>query len=150
MEISNHVIDKLFKPNRFARHLCQWRRGGGHWSGANIAAMVLGFVVCPPLGFVVLAWTIMGRPIEDLPAWVRDKWRQFFRGGNARPHDDSDNIVFDEYQQTQYDRIHEIKEEIKNRAKAFRAFRFNARRRKDQQEFEEFMASNPEQGQGET
>jgi hypothetical protein len=123
---------------------------GGHWSGANIAAMVLGFLVFAPLGFVVLLWTIMGRPIQDLPTWVRDKWVQFFRSGHPRTSNESDNIVFNEYQQTQYDRIHEIKEEIKKRAEAFRTFRFDAKRHKDQQEFEEFMASNPEKGQGKT
>jgi hypothetical protein len=119
---------------------------GGHWSGANIAAMVLGFLVFPPLGFVVLLWTILGRPIQKLPAWVRDTWVRFFGGGNARTRNESDNIVFNEYQQTQYDRIREIKEEIKKRAGAFRAFRFDAKRRQDQQEFEDFMASNPEKG----
>lgn len=123
---------------------------GGYWSIANIAAMVLGFLVFAPLGFVVLLWTILGHPIQDLPAWVRDKWAQFFRGGHARTPNESDNIVFNEYQQTQYDRIHEIKEEIKRRAEAFRAFRFDAKRRQDQQEFEAFMASNPEKGQGKT
>jgi hypothetical protein len=121
---------------------------GGHWSGANIAAMVLGFLVFPPLGFIALLWTIMGRPIQDLPAWVRDTWVRFFGSGNARTSNESDNIVFDEYQQTQYDRIREIKEEIKRRAEAFRAFRFDAKRRQDQKEFEDFMASNPEKGHG--
>jgi hypothetical protein len=121
---------------------------GGHWSVANIAALVLGFIVFPPLGFVVLLWTILGRPIQDLPAWVRDTWMQFFGGGNARTHTESDNIVFNEYQQTQYDRIHELKEEIKKRAESFRAFRSDAKRRQDQQEFEAFMASHPDKGPG--
>lgn len=122
------------------------RRCGGHWSGANIAAMVLGFVVWPPLGLVVLVWTIAGHPIQALPAWVRDKWRRFFRGASVHGYSESDNTVFNEYQQTQYDRIHEIKEEIRNRARAFRDFRFNARRRQDQKEFDEFMATKPEEG----
>lgn len=90
----------------------------------------------------------MGRPIQELPAWVRDTWARVFRGGNARASHESDNIVFNDYQQTQYDRIREIKEEIKNRAEAFRTFRFDAKRRQDQKEFEEFMASNPEKEQG--
>lgn len=140
-----------YSSAKYSRGVCSHGGGGrcvgGHWSVANIAAMVLGFVVFPPLGFVVLIWTIMGRPIQDLPAWVHDKWTRFFRGETARTYNESDNIVFNEYQQTQYDRIHEIKEEIKNRAEAFRAFRFDAKRRKDQQEFEEFMASTPEKRQ---
>lgn len=141
------------RPNH-SRGMCSHDGGGrcvgGHWSGANIAVMVLGFLVFPPLGFVVLLWTVMGRPIQQLPAWVRDTWAQFFGGGYARTYNESDNIVFNEYQQTQHDRIHEIKEEIKNRAEAFRAYRFDAKRRQDQQEFEAFMASNPEKGQDKT
>ncbi|WP_316367795.1 DUF2852 domain-containing protein [Candidatus Thiodiazotropha sp. CDECU1] len=117
--------------------------GRGHWSGANIVAMVLGFILFPPLGFIVLLWTILGHPIQELPGWVRDKWNQMFRKNNAGTYKDSENIVFNEYQQTQYDRIREIKEEIKKRTEAFRSFRFDAKRRKDQEEFDEFMANKP-------
>jgi hypothetical protein len=127
-----------------------WPCGQGHWSGANIAAMVLGFIIFPPIGFVVLLWTILGHPIQDLPGWVRDKWNQFFRKSSAGSHGDSENIVFNEYQQTQYDRIREIKEEIKRRAEAFRSFRFDAKRRKDQEEFDDFMASKPTDSRDET
>ncbi len=120
-----------------------WSCGRGHWSGANIAAMVLGFIIFPPLGLIVLLWTILGHPIQELPGWVRDKWNQLFRKNSAGTYEDSDNIVFNEFQQTQYDRIREIKEEIKKRAEAFRSFRFDARRRKDREEFDEFMANKP-------
>ena len=54
-----------------------------------------------------------------------------------------DNVVFNEYQQTQYDRIREIKEEIKSRANRFSEFRMDAKRRADQEEFNRFMASGP-------
>ncbi len=118
--------------------------GRGHWSGTNIVAMVLGFFLFAPLGFAVLLWTIAGHPIEELPGWLRDKWQQLFRGA-ARTRGDSDNVVFNEYQQTQYDRIREIKEEIRRRAEAFRNFRFDAKRRRDQHEFDEFMATSPGQ-----
>jgi len=118
--------------------------GRGHWSGTNIAAMVLGFIVFAPLGFAVLLWSIAGRPIEELPGWLRDKWQQMFRGG-TRASGDSENVVFNEYQQTQYDRIREIKEEVRRRAEAFRNFRFDAKRRRDQREFDEFMSTSPGQ-----
>jgi hypothetical protein len=118
----------------------------GHWSGANIAAMVLGFLVFAPLGLVVLAWALMGRPVQELPGWVRDKWRQFSGGERPASHNGSDNVVFNEYQQTQYDRIREIKDEIRQRAEAFRAFRADAKRRQDRKEFEEFMSTKPENG----
>ncbi|MGV6858918.1 MAG: DUF2852 domain-containing protein [bacterium] len=119
-------------------HCCK-----GHWSGMNIAAMVVGFIIFPPLGLVVLLWTLAGRPINELPGAVRDKWNQYAGGKKEMKPDSSDNVVFKEYQQTQYDRINELKEEIRSRAKRFAAFRSDAARRKDQEEFDAFMSSAP-------
>jgi hypothetical protein len=116
---------------------------GGLWSGANIAAMVLGFILFPPLGFVVLVWALMGRPIQEMPGWLREQWSRFAPGGKPRVSAGTDNSVFNEYQQTQYDRIREIKDEIRQRAEAFSAFRADARRRRDQKEFDDFMATSP-------
>ncbi len=118
--------------------------GKGHWSGANIAAMVLGFIIFPPLGLVVLAWTILGHPIQELPGWIRDKWNQVFRSRSAGSNTNSGNSVFNDFQQTQYDRIQEIKEEIRKRAEAFRAYRDSLQHRQDQQEFDEFMSGKPD------
>jgi hypothetical protein len=122
--------------------------GRGHWSGPNIAAMVLGFIIFAPLGFVVLVWTILGHPVQELPGWVRNKWNQVFRSRSAGSNNDSDNSVFNDFQQTQYDRIQEIKEEIRKRADAFRAYRDNLKRRQDQQEFDDFMSNKPDKDQG--
>ncbi len=60
-----------------------------------------------------------------------------------KDHDVEDNVVFSEYQQTQYDRIREIKDEIKSRSKRFNDFRASAKRRADQEEFNQFMADSP-------
>lgn len=117
--------------------------GKGHWSGANIFAMVLGFVIFPPLGLVVLFWTLAGHPIQALPEAIRNKWQQFKAGGRHSGHGTSDNEVFNDYQQTQYDRIREIKEEIGNRAERFKSFRSDAKRRADQEEFDRFMSDSP-------
>ena len=109
----------------------------------NIAALVAGFVIFPPLGFIVLLWTLSGRPITELPGAIRDKWNQYKGGKREMKPEASDNAVFKEYQQTQYDRINEIKEEIRTRAQRFAAFRSDAQRRKDQEEFDTFMSSAP-------
>ena len=118
----------------------------GNWSGINIAAMVIGFVVFWPLGLLILYWNIKGRNVQDLPRAIQQKWNAMVNG-RWSPNMASDgitgeNTVFDEYQQTQYDRIVEIKEEIKNRARSFKDFRSNAKRREDEAEFEEFMSSD--------
>lgn len=117
---------------------------GGHWSAANIAAMVLGFIIFAPIGFVILVWSILGNPVQELPSWVRYQWNRIFRSNSTGSVKNEDNVIFNEYQQTQHDRIREIKDEIRKRAEAFREFRANSQRRKDQQEFDDFMANKPE------
>ena len=51
--------------------------------------------------------------------------------------------MFNEFQQTQYDRINEIKHEIKTRSERFNEFRSDAKRRADKEEFDRFMANSP-------
>ena len=120
----------------------------GNWSCFNIAAMVLGFIVFWPLGLFILFWNISGRSVKELPGSVRQTWSNLTNGwgGDTSFHraDSSDNDVFNEYQQTQYDRIHEIKEEIKTRSTRFKNFRKDAKRRADQEEFNRFMSDTPE------
>lgn len=120
------------------------RCGKGYWSATNIVAMVLGFIVFAPLGLAILLWSVAGRPVEELPGWLRDMWRQL-RGHKDWGKRGGDNTVFDEYQQAQHDRIDEIKEEIRRRAEAFRDFRADANRRRDREEFDAFMGTNPGQ-----
>ena len=120
------------------------RSNKGHWSAANIGVMVIGFLLWAPLGFAVLLWSLFGYPIEELPGWLRDRWRQL-RGHTGGCKRSSDNLVFNEYQQAQHDRIDEIKEEIRHRATAFSDFRTDAKRRRDQEEFDAFMGTNPGQ-----
>ena len=117
----------------------------GNWSGLNTAAMVIGFVLFWPLGLVVLYWNITGRNIQDLPPAIQEKWNAMFSGVKKHKDSEGDNSVFDEFQQTQYDRIHEIKEEIKKRASNFRSFKSDAKRQADEAEFKDFMSSNRSQ-----
>lgn len=124
----------------------------GNWSGLNIAAMVLGFVFFWPIGVFLLYWIVTGRNVKDLPQKMRHQWSKLAGYWNGQEgfgkHDQSDNIVFNEYQQTQYDRIREIKEEIKSRSRRFREFRANAKRRADEEEFNRFMADAPGRADG--
>lgn len=103
----------------------------GNWSFMNIAAMVIGFIVFWPVGLFLLFWNISGRDVRDLPSVIQEKCAAIFSGSfyRSKGHRDStdNNSVFEEYQQTQYDRITEIKEEIKDRARRFRDFRANAK-----------------------
>ena len=115
----------------------------GNWSPMNTAAMVIGFVAFWPIGLVLLYWNIKGRDVRDLPGAIQGKWARL---RNKRCKNDvagSDNSLFNEFQQTQYDRIREIKEEIKDRSRRFQAYRADAKRRADEEEFNQFMANNP-------
>ncbi len=128
--------------NHSARQGCCGLGSKANWSGINIAAMVVGFVLFWPLGLFMLYWILTGRNVLDMRAELSDKWQQWKNGGSSKAGG-IDNEVFNEYQQTQYDRIREIKEEIKSRARRFAEFRSNAKRRADEEEFRRFMDDNP-------
>jgi len=118
-----------------------------NWSPLNIGAMVVGFILFWPIGLFVLYWNISGRDARDLPAAVKQKWSAMFnrnRSTSVSASAATHNSVFDEFQQTQYDRIAEIKEEIKERTRRFNDFRSDAKRRAEEEEFKTFMASNPD------
>ena len=83
-----------------------------------------------------------GRSVKELPDSMRRQWSRM-KGGWSSPSDGSDNVVFDEYQQTQYDRIREIRDEIKDRSRRFARFREDAKRRADEEEFNRFMSETP-------
>ena len=128
--------------NQYSSRGCCGFGGKANWSGINIAAMVIGFVLFWPIGLFFLYWIMTGRNVLDLRADLAEKWHQF-KGGESRKSGGTDNEVFNEYQQTQYDRIREIKEEIKNRARRFAEFRSTAKRRADEEEFRRFMDDTP-------
>ena len=116
--------------------------GKAKWSGVNIAAMVIGFVLWWPIGLFLLFWILTGHDVSSLPEDIAEKWHRF----NGSPSSNTavtDNEVFNDYQQTQYDRIREIKEEIKSRARRFTDFRSTAKRRADEEEFRQFMDDKP-------
>lgn len=133
-----------------SRGLCGEKFGKrGNWSGMNIAVMVLGFVLFWPAGLGILFWIASGHNVAELPQAIRRLWMKI-RGFDSWSIDcgfdssaRSDNVVFDEYQQTQYDRIREIKDEIKERARRFNDYRSDAKRRADEEEFNRFMADAP-------
>jgi len=129
-----------------------WERAAGNsckksqWSCMNIVGMVLGFILFWPVGLVILFWILSGRNVQELPAAIKSKWGEMFGGGKAMVSsdvDDSGNSVFNAFQQTQHDRISEIKEEIRDRARRFSEYRADAQRRADEAEFNQFMSNKP-------
>lgn len=115
--------------------------GSSNWSAINIAVMVGSFMVFWPLGLFMVYWICTGRDALELPDIVRNLVQRF-KGQNLSS-DSSNNAIFNEYQQTQYDRIREIKDEIQQRSKRFHTFRDEQKRKKDQDEFNLFMTLSP-------
>jgi len=132
----NQTNDRSWGPCRSGR------AGRGNWTALNIAVMVASFVFFWPVGLVVLYWILTGRNVKDLPGAVMQKWNEL-RGSSHGFTMHSGNMVFNEFQQTQYDRINEIKHEIKMRSERFKEFRADAQRRADKEEFDRFMANSP-------
>ena len=106
--------------------------------------MVVAFIAAWPIGLFILFWICSGRDVGELFGMAKSFWdRNFASEQQFVAPADTDNVVFNEYQQTQYDRINEIKEEIKVRANRFYEFRSNEKRRADTEEFKNFMSNGP-------
>ena len=127
---------------------CGYWGSKGNWSGINIAAMVLGFVIFWPIGLFILYWIVTGRSVSEIPRKMRNQWSKLTRKSEFNGNHTTDNTVFNEFQQTQYDRIREIKDEIKERSRRFSEFRENAKRRADEEEFNRFMSEAPVRNDG--
>lgn len=126
-----------------ARSWCSDAGRKGKWRGLNLVVMILGFVFFWPVGLAIVFWIGSGRSVHEIPAAARELWDHFFESQAETKSGASGNRVFNDFQQTQYDRISEIKEEIKSRAKRFSDFRGNAQRRADEEEFKRFMDDVP-------
>ena len=137
---SNPTVDHADRSSR-----CGGIGRRAHWSPANIAVMVIGFMIFWPVGLLVLGWILSGRHVRDLPPAIRETWASVT--GSSRngfgPRTATDNVVFNDYQQTQLERIREIKAELRERTRRFAEFRERSRRRADQEEFDRFMADAP-------
>ena len=136
--------------NRSQGRCCGGWGKGANWSGTNIAAMVVGFVLFWPVGLFILYWIVTGRDVRELPQWIHQQWSRVTgmcnRNEGFSKDARSDNVVFNEFQQTQYDRIKEIREEIRQRSRRFAEFRVKAKRRADEEEFNRFMGDAPRSG----
>ena len=92
---------------------------------------------------------LTGRSVTDLPGIIRNLWFKVSGNrGREALHGASGNSVFNEFQQTQYDRIREIRDEIKERSRRFAEIRERAQRRADEEEFNRFMDEVPVRNHG--
>ncbi len=128
-------------------HWTSWRPQYG-WTGVNIAAMVIGFIVFAPIGFAILAWNIWSsRQIRMSSAYAHGGPRGGGMGGgfggwSSTSRDlsrNSGNAVFEDYKRATLDRLEEERRKLVAEQEAFAAFLDDLKRAKDRTEFEHFM-----------
>jgi hypothetical protein len=107
-------------------------RGYGRWSGFEILAMVLGFIVFWPIGLGVLGYKLwqkkMGGP--DLQSVAESGWNY------AR---NTMSSAFDNWKAAEVARLEEERRKLEDAHREFAEFVENVRRAKDREEFERFM-----------
>jgi hypothetical protein len=150
------------------------RRGGGcggrrgRWKFAEIAAMVLGFIVFWPIGAAILAFKIWqqrtGYP-GDLASFCTEAWDtvrsgdwsrgpfarggQAFRGwrrggggwgpGGPRRARRTGNSAFDDWRDAELSRLEEERRKLEAAEREFAEYIDNLRRARDREEFDRFM-----------
>lgn len=124
----------------------KWYRPGYGWSGINIAAMVIGFIIFWPIGLAILFWNIMsskfapGEPafasMQGLAGMAGAPWASPVNRDLAR---NSGNVVFEDYKQATLERLEEERRKLVAEQEAFASFLDDLKRAKDRTEFESFM-----------
>lgn len=122
------------------------------WSPLTIALMVLGFVVFPPLGFLVLAYIIWGEKFGGSPEKAQAYWnkgKSWCTSNKGRHHgwnnnrrygmNTSGNAAFDDYRAEQLKRLDEERARLDAEIDAFHEYMANLNKAKDREEFDRFM-----------
>jgi len=116
----------------------------GRWHPLHLVAVVAGFMVWPPLGFLLLAWFLWG---DRFP---RDRFRDGFERARAGFGDftrdagrpawaATGNAAFDDYRADTLRRLDEERRRLEEEGRAFSEFLANLRRARDKEEFDRFM-----------
>jgi hypothetical protein len=118
----------------------------------TIAMMVLGFIVCWPLGLAMLAYILWGEMFggtaEKASEWISRKraWAEGpgkshgyrpYGGGHGRQS--SGNAAFDEYRTEQLRRLEEERKRLDEEINAFHEYMRNLHMARDREEFDRFM-----------
>ena len=130
------------------------------WGPLTIALMVLGFVVWPPLGFIVLGYIVWGEYLggsAEKAQGLVNRGRQFARencgpgkrgGHNGFRHSTSGNAAFDDYREEQLRRLDEERRRLDEEINAFHEHMANLRKARDREEFDRFMRDRNGSRQG--
>ena len=123
------------------------RNSNSNWRLPNIAFMVGGFMLFPPVGFAVLAWLVIGKNVDILSS-IKSKFnsggpsmKQQFK--SRRHYGHTGNSAFDSYKADSISALEEEmqrrKEQLREEESQFSEFVINLQKSKDQAEFDQFM-----------
>jgi len=144
-----------FGPSEWAN--ARWRRRGTRWTGFEIIALVLGFIVFWPIGLAILGYKFWQRRSggPDLQTFVTDKWQDArtmmasnssswscgaMRRGGRFYSPSTGNMAFDEWRTAELARLDEERRKLDDAQREFAEYVEAIRRAKDREEFERFMA----------
>jgi hypothetical protein len=145
-----------FGPSEWAN--ARWRRSGARWTGFEVIAMVLGFIVFWPIGLAILGYKFWqhrnGGP--DLQTFAASKWEdaRAMMSANSwnsswgcgamrrasRFYSASGNAAFDEWRTAELARLDEERRKLDAAQREFSEYVDAIRRAKDREEFDRFMA----------
>ena len=114
------------------------------WTPATIGLMVLGFIIFPPLGLVMLAYIIWGDRWGGLKHGIdraAGDMRCAMKRGMPTARASTGNVAFDEWRDAELDRLAEERRKLDEMRDEFDAYSRDLRRAKDQKEFDRFMAA---------
>lgn len=100
------------------------------WHPAELAAMIVGFVLFWPIGLAILAWKKWMGPA----ARTRDR-RQALAGPT-----DTGNSAFEEFKRTELERLEAERLRLFEAQEQFGAYLDRLKRSRDRAEFDQFMA----------
>jgi Protein of unknown function (DUF2852) len=142
-----------FGPSEWAG--ARWRRGS-RWTGFEIVAMILGFIVFWPIGLAILGYKFWQRRYggPDLQTLATNKWQDartmmssnsWGCGGSMRRASGfyaspTGNAAFDEWRAAELVRLDAERRKLDEAQREFAEYSDAIRRAKDREEFERFMA----------
>ncbi len=134
--------------NSASQNQYKYEHNNSNWSGTNLAVMIGGFVLFPPIGFIALAWMVFGKNV-DIIGTIKGKASKMSRSshckgrGHRRHYGNTGNMAFDTYKAESISKLEEEmqrrKEQLKEEQTAFNEFVINLQQSKDQAEFNQFM-----------
>ena len=112
------------------------------WSPLTIGLMVLGFIFAWPLGLAMLAYILWGDRLRGSFNEMREQMRTspMGRGLAGGLRGETGNSAFDSYRDRELRRLEEERRRIDAMRAEFDDFIQELRRKKDQEEFDRFMA----------